>query len=195
MSEIRVHGKVTIHNGDRVIVAGKKNRILRNSIRAFASATLCQYVLARSYRSYSSFYYTGISGIQIYFGKSNNANTYTTDGLVSQLNANANTIANSAGLIINDSYARTTFAATWNAGVLNALLSEGEKLEEIALNFYLFESLSPGWTVDTGYSSSAHVYKYFNRYTFSRVVLGADAFIPDPNYPVVVAWEIGVDLV
>lgn len=195
MSEVRMYGKVTIRNGDRIITVGKKNKILRNSLRAFTSAMLCQYILARAYRGYTSTYYVGMSGVQMYFGKSNAANTPTTDGLTSILNANANTITNTVGLVIQNTYAKTIFAATWNAGVLNALLSTGEKLEELSLYLYMFDNLNLGWTADTSYSSSTNVNVYATRYPFSRVVLGADAFTPDVANPVIVEWEIGVDFI
>lgn len=195
MTEIRMIGKVTIRNGDRVIVIGKKNKVLRNSLRAFTSAMLCNYILTRNYKGYSGYYHLGADGVQLYFGKSNTANTYTTDDLVSKLDANANIISNTGGLNIQNTYASTTFAASWNAGVLNALLTGEEKLEELALYFYMFDNLTAGWIIDTSYNGTSNIHIYATRYAFSRIVLGANAFIPDINNPVIVEWEIGVDLI
>lgn len=188
---IGIMGKVTVKNGDKVIIVEEPNAIVRQGLRHVASTLMSSgvYLNAKDVRMI----YFGSYAANILFGKNVAATVFTTDALVTQIASNPSSgVQNSTEQAGTGNYRYTKYTANWNSGVLNGFLTGAEKLSEIGLFLNLFDNLTAGWSLNL--SSPASHYTYTN-VLFSRISLGENAFVPDLYTPVLVEWEIGVDFV
>lgn len=186
---IGLYGRVTVTNGDTIIMKEQPNAIVRNGMRHIAS-TLCG---GRITVDDSRYVYFGSYQATIKFGKDESTATIAThDALVSLINVNPTSgvpIGNNFGFSGSGSNRFTEWNATWNSGVLNTYLSGEEKLGEIGLYLNELFDLSAGW-VRSIVKDAAYT---FPSALFSRISLGESSFVPDPDKPVSVIWRIGVD--
>lgn len=185
--KIGIGGKVTVKNGDKVIILKESNAIVRNGLRHIASA-LCGAAVTSSNTAYT---YFGSYAVDIKFGKNIAATASTTDTLVATISTSPTSgIQNAVAQQGSGAYYYTVYTGSWGSGVLNASLGVGENLGEIGLYLNEFFSLTPSWYLPLVPSNYTYPIGLF-----SRISLGAASFVPDASKPVLVEWELGVDFI
>ena len=179
--KLSINGYVTIKNGDRIIVDQGKNAIVRQGMRHFITCMSYD----RFYRKASgSIIYGPSHDVYMRFGKGVSIpTTQLMDDLSSVINLNSTTISNETGVSEGSGSNKifTKYVATWGVGLLNATLTEGEKLGELGLYMKLLNQFGPGGDIAANLDPPVALFSRFN--------LGTDAFVPDPTRPVIVEWE------
>ena len=183
--KIAINGYVTIKNGD-IIIEGK-NAITRPGMRWLLSMLSYKYFLVKRLSGEGITYlYFGSYDPFMKFGKDNSFTTQLMDELESEINLKQHNITNTVGAFnVNNGQVMTKYNASWQSGSLNNELGEDEKLGEIGLWLNIASSFGIGDTFIPSFNSNYTL----SHAMFARFSLGDDAFVPNPNAPVIVDWE------
>ena len=185
--KIGVVGKVTIINGDEIIIKRESNAIVRQGLRHISALlSMNGYNHAPNTPQYT---YFGSYAPVISFGKGAITQTaWDTDDLINRITVNASSgTQNATAQIGSNNYYCTIYTASWNSSILNDQLIGEEKLSELGLYLNLFNSVSANWSISAGTT--------YPNVLFSRISLGDASFVPSSVKPVTVEWELGVEFV
>lgn len=171
---ISISGRVTVKQGDTIIFESEPNNILPLGYKFICSMFLCANVANVA---------MGQKSFNIRFGKGTAANALATTALTTAIAVDPG-LKTGSGISGSGTHYETHFVGTWTSGILNASLTGAETLAELGLYMGLANNQTKGWTSAT-----------WAQGLFSRMVLGANAFVPNIAQPVTVDWCIGVDFV
>lgn len=183
--KIAINGFVTIKNGD-IIIEGK-NAITRPGMRWLLSMLSYKYLLVKRLNNDAiTHLYFGSYDPFMKFGKDNSPTTQLMDALGSEIDLKQHNITNTVGVFnSNNGQVMTKYVASWQTESLNNQLDEDEKIGEIGLWLNIASSFGIGDTFIPSLNSNYTL----SHAMFARFSLGDDAFVPNPNAPVIVDWE------
>lgn len=197
--KIKIYGKVTIWNGDEIIVNEADNAIVRQGMRhlmSFLTATQSFFSVRNSSSSWMRYWNFGTYQINILFGKRVALpTTQLMDDLTTKISINPNSITNNLGNHNTGSGSiLTKFVATWTAGALGGQLATDEYLGELGLYLNCVDRMDvvDNRTPYLDYTATGAPRTLTEPLCmFSRFDLGFARFKPNPIAPVVVEWELG----
>jgi len=179
LRDIRIGGRVTVSQGDEILVDNATNHIVNQGLKGIISMFCGNYFSGYSTGyTYCNRYYATVSlGLD-----TTTVTTRSTADLVNKIATAPNTFSTNSPNAETGTRWGMTYTAIWNAGVITS------QIGEIGLYNGNFTNITPNWTSqNSNYTATL----------FSRIS-AADGdftiFTPSTASTMVVNWEIGVNM-